>query len=89
MRKEHKSSKGGLTQKGRDYFKRTQGSNLKAPIKSGTNQRRINFAHRFKGVKGPLKDEKNRPTRLKLAMSRWGFGSKEAMRNFSERHKKS
>ena len=88
MRKEHKSSKGGLTQKGRDYFKRTQGSNLKAPIKSGTNQRRINFAHRFKGVKGPLKDEKNRPTRLKLAMSRWGFGSKEAMRNFSERHKK-
>ena len=89
MRKEHKSSKGGLTQKGRNYFKRTQGSNLKAPIKSGTNQRRINFAHRFKGVKGPLKDEKNRPTRLKLAMSRWGFGSKEAMRNFSERHKKS
>ena len=89
MRKEHKSPKGGLTQKGRDYFKRTQGSNLKAPIKSGTNQRRINFAHRFKGVKGPLKDEKNRPTRLKLAMSRWGFGSKEAMRNFSERHKKS
>ena len=88
MRKEHKSSKGGLTQKGRDYFKRTQGSNLKAPIKSGTNQRRINFAHRFKGVKGPLKDSKGRPTRLKLAMSRWGFGSREAMRNFSERHKK-
>ena len=89
MRKEHKSSKGGLTQRGRDYFKRTQGSNLKAPIKSGTNQRRINFAHRFKGVQGPLKDEKGRPTRLKLAMSRWGFGSKEAMRNFTERHKKS
>ena len=32
MRKEHKSPKGGLTQKGRDYFKRTQGSNLKKPI---------------------------------------------------------
>jgi len=88
MRKEHKSPKGGLTQKGRDYFKRTQGSNLKAPIKSGTNQRRINLAHRLKGGQGPLKDEKGRPTRLKLAMSRWGFGSKEAMRNFSERHKK-
>ena len=89
MRKEHKNPKGGLTQKGRDYFKRTQGSNLKAPISSGTNQRRINFAHRFKGVKGPLVDEKGRPTRLKLAMSRWGFRSRESMRNFSERHKKS
>lgn len=93
MRKEHKDPRGGLTQKGRDYFKRTQGSNLKPPVKSGSSgksgQRRINFAHRFKGVKGPLKDEKGRPTQLKLAMSRWGFGSKEAMRNFSERHKKS
>ena len=89
MRKRTQNPKGGLTQKGRDYFKRTQGSNLKAPHQSGTNQRRINFAHRFKGVQGPLKDEKGRPTRLKLAMSRWGFGSKEAMRNFSERHKKS
>ena len=93
MKKEHKDPKGGLTQKGRDYFKRIQGSNLKPPVKSGSSgksgQRRINFAHRFKGVKGPLKDEKGRPTRLKLAMSRWGFGFKEAMRNFSERHKKS
>ena len=92
MRKEHKDPRGGLTQKGRDYFKRTQGSNLKPPVKSGSSgksgQRRINFAHRFKGVQGPLKDSKGRPTRLKLAMSRWGFGSKEAMRNFSERHKK-
>ena len=92
MREEHKDPRGGLTQKGRDYFKRKQGSNLKPPVKSGSSgksgQRRINFAHRFKGVKGPLKDEKGRPTRLKLAMSRWGFGSREAMRNFSERHKK-
>ena len=89
MKKIHKNPKGGLSQAGRDHFKKTEGANLKAPIKKGTNQRRINFAHRFKGVKGPLKDEKGRPTRLKLAMSRWGFGSKEAMRNFSERHKKS
>ena len=92
MQKEHKDPRGGLTQKGRDYFKRTQGSNLKPPVKSGSSgksgQRRINFAHRFKGVKGPLKDSKGRPTRLKLGMSRWGFGSKEAMRNFSQRHKK-
>jgi hypothetical protein len=37
---------------------------------------------------GPLVDEKGRPTRLKLALKAWGFGSKEAARNFAQRHKK-
>ena len=35
-----------------------------------------------------LKDKKGRPTRLKLALKAWGFGSKEAARNFAKRHKK-
>ena len=33
MRKEHKNPKGGLTAKGRAYFKRKEGSNLKPPVK--------------------------------------------------------
>ena len=37
---------------------------------------------------GPLKDSKGRPTRLKLALKAWGFGSKEAARAFAARHKK-
>jgi hypothetical protein len=37
---------------------------------------------------GPLKDEKGRPTRLKLALKAWGFGSKEAAAKFAARNKK-
>ena len=33
MRKEHKNPKGGLTAKGRAYFKRKEGANLKPPVK--------------------------------------------------------
>jgi hypothetical protein len=89
MRKEHKSEKGGLTQAGRDYFKRKEGANLKRPLKKGLNARRISFAARFSGMKGPMKDEKGRPTRKALALKRWGFGSVAAARNFANRHKKS
>jgi hypothetical protein len=89
MRKEHKSEKGGLTQAGRDYFKRKEGANLKRPLKKGLNARRISFAARFSGMKGPMKDEKGRPTRKALALKRWGFGSVAAARNFANKHKKS
>ena len=87
-RKEGKNPKGGLNKKGRDSAK-AQGSNLKAPVKSGTNPRRVSFAARFAGMKGPMKDSKGRPTRKALALKAWGFGSVEAARNFANRHKKS
>ena len=45
--KEHKSKTGGLPQKGRDYFKKTEGSNLKKPVNKGTNPRRVSFAARL------------------------------------------
>ena len=47
MRKEHKNPKGGLTEAGREYFKRTEGANLKPPVKTGDNPRRVSFAARF------------------------------------------
>ena len=86
--KKYQNPKGGLNEAGRKYFKRTEGSNLKAPVKVGTNPRRVSFAARFGGMAGPLTDEKGRPTRLKLALKAWGFGSKEAARNFANRNKK-
>ena len=89
MRKENKSPSGGLTAAGRKYFKRTEGANLKAPVPKGTNPRRVSFAARFAGMKGPMKDAKGRPTRKALALKKWGFGSVEAARNFARRHKKS
>jgi len=86
--KKHQNPKGGLNQAGRDYYNKKEGSNLKAPVKSGTNPRRVSFAARFAGISGPLKDEKGRPTRLKKALEAWGFSSKEEARSFANRHKK-
>jgi hypothetical protein len=86
--KKHQNPSGGLNEAGRRHFERKEGGNLKAPVKSGTNPRRVSFAARFAGMKGDMKDSKGRPTRLALALKAWGFGSKEAARNFAQRHEK-
>ena len=71
-----KSKKGGLTAKCRAKYNRATGSNLKAPVteKNPTGKRaarRKSFCARMKGVKGPMKDNKGRPTRKALALKRW------------------
>lgn len=81
--KKHQNPEGGLNEAGRKHY------GVKRPVKTGTNPRRISFAARFSGMKGPMKDEKGRPTRKALALKAWGFGSVEAARNFAARHKKS
>jgi len=86
--KRFQNPKGGLNAAGRKFFKRTEGSNLKRPLKTGTSPRRVSFAARFAGMKGPMKDSKGRPTRKALALKAWGFGSVQAARNFANRHKK-
>ena len=86
--KKYQNPKGGLNAAGRKYFKRKEGSNLKSPVKKGVNPRRISFAARFAGMKGPMKDEKGRPTRKALALRVWGFRSVESARNFANKNKK-
>ena len=86
--KVYQNPKGGLNARGRAFFKRKDGSNLKAPVKKGKNPRRVSFAARFAGMKGPMKDKNGKPTRKALALKAWGFGSVEAARNFANRHKK-
>ena len=73
--KRFQNPKGGLNQKGRDFFKRTTGANLKRPIKSGDNPRRASFLARMGNMRGPeFKDGK--PTRLLLSLRAWGASSK-------------
>ncbi|MDB4421822.1 DUF6321 domain-containing protein [Akkermansiaceae bacterium] len=86
--KKYQNPEGGLNEAGRKHFKKTEGANLKRPQGSGTDSRRVSFAARFGGMAGPLKDENGKPTRLKLALKKWGFGSKEAARNFANKNKK-
>jgi hypothetical protein len=66
----HKSRTGGLTKAGREKYNRETGSNLKAP-QPGGGPRKKSFCARMKGVKGPMKDEKGRPTRKALALKKW------------------
>ena len=88
VKKMYQNPKGGLNAAGRAFFKRTEGSNLKRPLKSGTSPRRVSFAARFGGMKGPMKDSKGRPTRKALALRAWGFRCQESARNFARRNKK-
>ena len=78
VKKVYQNPKGGLNAKGRAYFKRTEGANLKPPVSSKEAKkspkaaaRRKSFCARMSGVKGPLKDEKGRPTRKALALRKW------------------
>jgi hypothetical protein len=70
LRKEHKNPEGGLNAKGRAYYNSKTGSNLKAPQPEGGPRKR-SFCARMSGVKGPMKDEKGRPTRKALALKKW------------------
>lgn len=78
--KGHKSSTGGLTQAGRDYYNNKYGGNLKAPVttkpsklKPGSKaaNRRKSFCARMSGVDGPMKKPNGEPTRKALALRKW------------------
>jgi hypothetical protein len=78
VKKVYQNPKGGLNAKGRDYFKRTEGADLKPPVSAKQAAkspkaagRRKSFCARMGGVKGPMKDEKGRPTRKALALKKW------------------
>jgi hypothetical protein len=74
--KKHQNPKGGLNEAGREFYKRTEGQNLKAPLKTGNSGRRASFLARMGNMPGPeMKDGK--PTRLLLSLKAWGASSKE------------
>lgn len=75
-----KSKAGGLTQKGINKYNKATGSNLKMAVTTKPSKldpdskdakRRKSFCARMSGVKGPMKDEKGRPTRKALALKKW------------------
>jgi hypothetical protein len=53
----------------------------------GKGKRRISFACRFAGMKGPMKKPNGKPTRKAIALKKWGFGSVEAARSFCNSNK--
>ena len=71
----------------KDYTKET-GKKLGSRQTSGKGSRRVSFACRFGGMAGSLKNSKGEPTKLKMALKKLGFGSKEAARSFCNKNKK-
>ena len=81
QRKEGKNPTGGLNAKGvASYRRENPGSNLKMAVTtkpskldpdSKAAKRRKSFCARMSGVKGPMKDEKGRPTRKALSLRKW------------------
>lgn len=78
VKKVYQNPEGGLNAKGRAYFNKKTGSNLKPPVSAKEAAkspkaagRRKSFCARMGGVKGPMKDEKGRPTRKALALKKW------------------
>ena len=78
--KGYKSATGGLTQKGRDHYNRTEGGNLKAPVTTPPSKldpdskaagRRRSFCARMSGVDSPMKKPNGEPTRKALALRKW------------------
>lgn len=81
QRKEGKNPSGGLNAKGvASYRRENPGSKLKMAVTTKPSKldpdskdakRRKSFCARMSGVKGPMKDEKGRPTRKALALRKW------------------
>lgn len=76
QRKEGKNPSGGLNEKGRkSYEAQNPGSDLKPPVRSGSNPRRASFLARMGNMPGP--EYKNgKPTRLLKSLQAWGASSK-------------
>ena len=74
-------------QKMRSEYKSETGKTLGKRLTKGKSKRRVSFACRFGGMAGSLKNKKGEPTKLKMALKKWGFGSKEAARNFCNKNK--
>jgi hypothetical protein len=80
-RSEGKSKTGGLNAKGvASYRRENPGSKLKMAVTTKPSKldpdskdakRRKSFCARMSGVKGPMKDEKGKPTRKALALKKW------------------
>ena len=68
---------------------RKENPTMGSKLTSGTSPRRVSFACRFGGMKGPMKEKNGEPTSKALALKKWGFGSVEAANAFCRTHRKS
>jgi hypothetical protein len=71
----------------RSKHKSETGKTLGKRLTSGVDPRRVSFACRFAGMKGPMKDANGKPTKKAMALKKWGFGSVGAAAKFCHANK--
>ena len=72
----------------RAEHKKETGKTLGKRQTTGKGKRRVSFACRFAGMKGPMKKPNGEPTRKAIALKKWGFGSVGAASSFCSKNKK-
>ncbi|WP_165250469.1 DUF6321 domain-containing protein [Paludisphaera soli] len=78
--KARKDPKGGLTAAGREHYRKAEGAKLKPGVKKRLSdmtpdemKRKGSFLRRhFATLRGPLRDDDGKPTRLALQAHAWG-----------------
>ena len=71
------------------YDKKDTGKTLGKRQTSGTGSRRVSFACRFGGMAGDMTDDDGSPSKLAMALKKWGFSSKGEAKAFCSKNKES
>ncbi len=69
--------------------KKDTGKTLGERQTSGTGSRRVSFACRFGGMAGDMTDDDGSPSKLAMALKKWGFSSKGEAKAFCSKNKES
>ena len=73
----------------RKKHKKETGKTLGERQTTGKGKRRVSFACRFGSMDGSMTDKNGEPSKLAMALKKWGFASKGAARSFCNSNKES
>ena len=73
----------------RAKHKKETGNTLGKRHTSGKDKARISFACRFAGMDGSMTDDNGEPSKLAMALKKWGFSSKGEASSFCNANKES
>lgn len=73
----------------RAEHKKDTGKTLGERQTKGKGKRRVSFACRFAGMDGSMTDDNGEPSRLAMALKKWGFSSKGEASSFCNSNKES
>ncbi len=73
----------------RKDHKEETGKDLGSRQTTGTGSRRVSFACRFGGMAGGMTEDNGEPSKLAMALKKWGFSSKGEAKAFCSKNKES